>query len=80
LVINKLVSSILYWIPTECLTERVQQDEIPYDKWYERGLIRLCTGKAINYSDITTEFCKVLQNTNYYRRGYIITSILQGIL
>ncbi len=51
----------MYWIPADRLTERVQQDKIPYDKWYERGLIRLCTGNTINYSDVTAWFCEVVQ-------------------
>ena len=51
----------MYWIPADRLTERVQQDKIPYDKWYERGLIRICTGNATNYSDVTAWFCEVVQ-------------------
>lgn len=51
----------MYWIPADRLQERVQQDKIPYDKWYERGLIRLCIGNAINYSDVTAWFCEVVQ-------------------
>lgn len=70
----------MYWIPADRLQERVQQDKIPYDKWYERGLIRLCTGNAINYSDVTAWFVKWYKNMNCFRRGYIMTAILQGIL
>ena len=33
--------------------ERVQQDKIPYDKWFDHGLLRLCAGNSINYSDVT---------------------------
>ena len=29
----------MYWIPADRLTERVQQDKIPYDKWFGRGFI-----------------------------------------
>lgn len=32
----------MYWLPADRLQERVQQDKIPYDKWFERGLLRLC--------------------------------------
>lgn len=27
----------MYWLPADRLQERVQQDKIPYDKWFERG-------------------------------------------
>ncbi|MDO4616873.1 MAG: terminase large subunit [Lachnospiraceae bacterium] len=56
----------MYWIPADRLQERVQQDKIPYDKWYERGLIRLCTGNAINYSDVTAWFCEVVQKYDLF--------------
>src|SRR5699024_3065968 len=40
------------WLPKDTFEERVQRDKIPYDKWYEQGLLRLCAGNTINYSDI----------------------------
>ena len=46
----------MYWLPADRLQERVQQDKIPYDKWFERGLLRLCSGNTINYSDVTQWF------------------------
>lgn len=46
------------WLPADRLQERVQQDKIPYDKWFERGLLRLCSGNSINYSDVTACFWK----------------------
>ncbi|GHU96334.1 terminase [Clostridia bacterium] len=46
----------MYFLPADNLTERVTQDKIPYDKWFERGLLCLCTGNSINYSDVTAWF------------------------
>lgn len=43
----------MYWLPLDNFNERVERDKIPYDKWYEQGLLRLCTGNTIRYSDIT---------------------------
>jgi phage terminase large subunit-like protein len=40
----------MYFLPADNLKERVTQDKIPYDKWFERGLLRLCAGNSINYS------------------------------
>ena len=28
----------MYWLPADRLAERVRQDKIPYDKWFDRGL------------------------------------------
>jgi len=46
----------MYWLPADSLQERVKIDKIPYDKWMQRGFLRLCPGNAINYSDVTAWF------------------------
>jgi phage terminase large subunit-like protein len=46
----------MYFLPADNLAERVKQDKIPYDKWFERGLLRLCDGNSINYGDVTQWF------------------------
>lgn len=51
----------MYFLPADRLQERVQQDKIPYDKWFERGLLRLCTGNSINYSDVTEWFAETVK-------------------
>lgn len=51
----------MYWLPRDSFEERVTVDKIPYDKWYEQGLLRLCNGNTINYSDITDWFLEVLE-------------------
>ncbi|EHL69853.1 terminase large subunit [Cloacibacillus evryensis] len=50
----------MYWLPADRLQERVQQDKIPYDKWHERGLLRLCVGNSISYSDVTQWFYEII--------------------
>jgi phage terminase large subunit-like protein len=50
----------MYWLPADRLQERVRQDKIPYDKWHERGLLRLCAGNSINYSDVTAWFAETV--------------------
>lgn len=50
----------MYWLPADRLQERVQQDKIPYDKWFDRGLLRLCAGNSISYSDVTQWFCEII--------------------
>ncbi|MFB4472717.1 terminase large subunit [Oceanobacillus caeni] len=52
----------MYWLPRDSFEERVQIDKIPYDKWYEQGLLRLCNGNSINYGDITAWFIEVLND------------------
>lgn len=50
----------MYWLPQDNLRKRVEEDKIPYDKWHEQGLLRLCVGNTINYSDVTDWFKEML--------------------
>ncbi|PTI85796.1 terminase large subunit [Staphylococcus simulans] len=52
----------MYWLPEDNLRERVDNDKIPYDKWHEQGLLRLCRGNTINYSDITDWFVEMIED------------------
>ena len=51
----------MYWLPADSLQERVKRDKIPYDKWFERGLLRLCVGNSISYSDVTQWFIDMVK-------------------
>jgi phage terminase large subunit-like protein len=51
----------MYFLPSDNLQERVKQDKIPYDNWFERGYLRLCQGNSINYSDVTRWFVETVQ-------------------
>lgn len=46
----------MYFLPEELVEQRVKEDKIPYDKWVDRGLLRLCQGNKVNYSDVTAWF------------------------
>jgi len=52
----------MYWLPADSFQERVQYDKIPYDKWRDRGLLRLCSGNSINYSDVTAWFLEMVND------------------
>lgn len=50
----------MYWLPAENFEKRVQEEHIPYDKWLEAGMLRLCNGNSINYSDVTAWFIEMI--------------------
>lgn len=52
----------MYWLPEDNFTQRVQEEKIPYDKWLEAGLVRLCKGNTINYSDVTAWFLEIVKD------------------
>lgn len=51
----------MYWLPRDNFEERVKSDKIPYDKWLERGLLRLCEGNTINPADVTQWFKEIVK-------------------
>ena len=53
----------MYWIPRDNLETRIKEDKIPYDIWHANGLLRLCDGNTIDYSDVTAWYLEqVKQN------------------
>ena len=51
----------MYFLPKDNFEQRVHDEKIPYDKWLEAGLLRLCEGNSINYSDVTAWFMKMVE-------------------
>lgn len=51
----------MYFLPKDNFEQRVKEEKIPYDKWLEAGLLRLCEGNSINYSDVTAWFMEMVQ-------------------
>lgn len=51
----------MYFLPEDNFQKHIQEDRIPYDKWKEAGLLRLCKGNTINYSDITDWFISMVK-------------------
>lgn len=50
----------MYWLPEDNLEIRVKEDKIPYDIWEKQGLLRLCSGNSISYSDVTAWFLEMV--------------------
>ena len=48
-----------YFIPENKLEEKEHDDKVPYKIWKERGLLTVCEGAKINYTDVTKWFLKM---------------------
>ena len=48
-----------YFIPSERLQFKIKDDKIPYDKWEKRGLVTICEGAKVNYTDVTQWFLRM---------------------
>lgn len=51
----------MYWLPEDLLAQRAKEDKIPYDIWYDMGLLRLCQGNKINQADVAKWFHEEVQ-------------------
>ena len=55
---EKRYVSQMYFLPETTFEDRLK-DKIPYGKWKEQGLLRLCKGNTINPSDVTAWFVEM---------------------
>lgn len=62
----KIYTLSMYWLPEDLLEQRVKEDKIPYDLWYERGLLRLCPGNRVHAKHVTEWFLEVQQEKDIY--------------
>lgn len=46
----------MYFIPSNNLETKINEDKIPYDKWKELGLLRCSLGSKVDYHDVTAWF------------------------
>lgn len=62
----KLYVLSMYWIAEDLLEKRVKEDQIPYDKWHERELVRLCPGNSVHAKYVKEWFVEVQEKLDVY--------------
>ena len=55
-----------YFIPSDRLQERIVEDKVPYDLWVDKGLLTLCEGSRVDYTDVTNWFLKMREEYEIY--------------
>lgn len=63
---EKIFSLSMYWLAEGLLERRVNEDKIPYDKWYERELLRLCPGNKVHQKHVKEWFVEVQEKLDIY--------------
>jgi len=48
-----------YFMPSDTIEARSVEDKVPYELWAQQGLLTLCDGVRVNYSDVTDWFVKM---------------------
>jgi len=62
----------MYWLPSDLIEQRTKEDKIPYQTWFEMGLMRTSDGNKVNYKDVTA-WCREVQgemDCYIYKIGY----------
>lgn len=54
----------MYFIPSNNLENKINDDKIPYDKWLEAGWLRLSEGSKVDYHDVTEWFLEQVKKFN----------------
>ena len=69
---EKIYFNHMYWLPADLIENRAREDQIPYGKWHEQGLLRLCKGNKINLEDVIDWFIEQQEENDVYlyRCGY----------
>ncbi len=63
---NTLFIESMYWLPFDLLEKRVREDHIPYDVWYNQGLLRLSNGNNIDPKDVEDWFVDLVVKYKFY--------------
>lgn len=56
----------MYWLPGDLIEQREKEDQIPYSRWIEKGLMRASGENKINYKDISAWFLEVQKELDIY--------------
>lgn len=56
----------MHFLPEDRLEENMERDKVPYDLWEKRGLLKVCEGPRVNYSDVTEWFIKMRTEYEIY--------------
>lgn len=63
---QKIFTLSMYWLAEDLLERRVNEDKIPYDKWHERELLRLCPGNKVHQKHVKEWFMEVQEKLDIY--------------
>jgi phage terminase large subunit-like protein len=53
-----------FWLPHEGLADRARNDHVPYDQWFDNGLIETVEGSSIGYDKVAPRVLEILSQHN----------------
>ncbi|MFB4258979.1 terminase large subunit [Shouchella clausii] len=62
----QIYSLAMYWLPEDVFEKRMAEDKVPYDKWYEQGLLRKTPGNKVHHKFVTEWFLELRNDHGLY--------------
>lgn len=59
----------MYFLPEDILEDKIDQDGVPYDIWYDLGLLRLTPGNRVDYKEVTKWYKELMEEGIYIFDG-----------
>jgi phage terminase large subunit-like protein len=56
----------MYWLPEDLIEARAREDRVPYDMWYDRGLLRTTPGNKVHADYVTAWFREMREEYGIY--------------
>lgn len=63
---ERIFALSMYWIAEDLMERKVQEDKIPYDRWYDRGLVRVCSGNSVHAKHVKDWFVEIQEKLDIY--------------
>lgn len=64
LVNGKWHTKPYFWMPADSIAARSKEDREPYDKWHDKGLLRVTPGKTVNFGAVITDIMDIIDGLN----------------
>lgn len=62
----KIFTLSMYWLAEDLMERRTKEDNIPYDRWFDRELLRLSPGNKVHHKYVTAWFKEIQDNLGIY--------------
>jgi phage terminase large subunit-like protein len=62
----KIYVMSMYWLPEDLIESRTREDKVPYDLWYDRGLLRTTPGNKVHADYVTRWFREMRDEYGIY--------------
>ena len=59
-----------FWLPEDNIAERVEKDQVPYDRWVQEGYLQTTPGNVIDYQFIEEFIIKLADKYDIQEIGY----------